>query len=218
MAYIILGAGDAAIENAQILKDCGVVEEIEFIVSEDYYDIAVSSLPHRTMIHVFRYFRAKPSAKFVVGVGAPEVKYSLVKQLREVVSSPNYATFIHPTLFATNPIFAEGVTVMGNCSFALNVAIGRYSHISHACSIGHDTEIDSYCEISPGVDIAGRVKICEGAFIGIGATILPNITIGAWSRVGAGCVVIQDVPPNSTAIGVPGRVARTREKGWHEPK
>jgi acetyltransferase EpsM len=55
------------------------------------------------------------------------------------------------------------------------------------------------------VRLAGRAKIEQGAFIGIGATVLPRITIGYESVIGAGAVVIDDIPPMTTAVGVPAR-------------
>ena len=45
--------------------------------------------------------------------------------------------------------------------------------------------------------------LCDGVFVGNNANILGDITIGENSRVGAGSVVLQDVPPNSTVVGVP---------------
>jgi acetyltransferase EpsM len=50
------------------------------------------------------------------------------------------------------------------------------------------------------------VKIAKGAFIGSGAILLPDVKVGAWSVVGAGSVVISDVPPHSTVFGAPARV------------
>ena len=45
----------------------------------------------------------------------------------------------------------------------------------------------------------------EGALVGIGASVNPGLTIGAWAVVGAGAAVTQDVPAGVTAIGVPAR-------------
>jgi serine O-acetyltransferase len=49
-------------------------------------------------------------------------------------------------------------------------------------------------------------KVRKGVLIGAGAKILGNIEIGSYSRIGAGSVVLFDVPPNCTAAGVPARV------------
>ncbi len=48
--------------------------------------------------------------------------------------------------------------------------------------------------------------------IGLGATVLGPITVGRHSRVGAGSVVVQNVPPHSTVVGVPGRVVSEHAK------
>jgi len=52
----------------------------------------------------------------------------------------------------------------------------------------------------------------EGAFIGSGAKILGDITIGAHARVGAGSVVLKDVPANATVVGVPARIVRLKDE------
>jgi maltose O-acetyltransferase len=54
----------------------------------------------------------------------------------------------------------------------------------------------------------GPVTIDEDAWVGAGAILLPNVTVGAMSIVGAGAVVTESVPPRSTAVGVPARVVK----------
>ena len=43
-----------------------------------------------------------------------------------------------------------------------------------------------------------------------GAKVLGGITVGEYSKIGAGSVVLKDVPPHSTVVGVPGRVVRIK--------
>jgi serine O-acetyltransferase len=65
-----------------------------------------------------------------------------------------------------------------------------------------------------GVTLGGTGKghgkrhptICDGVFIGNNANVLGNISVGQNSRVGAGSVVLNDVPPNSTVVGVPAHI------------
>lgn len=56
------------------------------------------------------------------------------------------------------------------------------------------------------------VRICEGADVGTNAVILPGVTVGSGSIVGAGAVVAEDVPPNTIVAGVPARVIRRRDE------
>jgi len=58
----------------------------------------------------------------------------------------------------------------------------------------------------------GKVIIKDGAHIGIGAIILPNVTIGEGAVIGAGSIVTKDVPPYSLAVGIPAKVIKTYQK------
>jgi serine O-acetyltransferase len=49
-------------------------------------------------------------------------------------------------------------------------------------------------------------KIGNGVLIGAGAKVIGNIKVGACARIGAGSVVVKDVPPNVTVAGVPARI------------
>lgn len=71
--------------------------------------------------------------------------------------------------------------------------------------------LEDFAILSPGVHISGYVTLGEGCYIGTGANIIDRKTIGAWSVVGAGSVVINDVPPYSTTVGVPAKIIKIRE-------
>lgn len=50
--------------------------------------------------------------------------------------------------------------------------------------------------------------IKEGCIVSSGAKVLGNITVGEFSKIGAGSVVLKDIPPHATVVGIPGRVVR----------
>ena len=50
----------------------------------------------------------------------------------------------------------------------------------------------------------------RGVIVGAGAKVMGNITIGEYSKRGTGAVVLKDVPPESTCVGVPGRIVKCR--------
>lgn len=52
----------------------------------------------------------------------------------------------------------------------------------------------------------------HGVLIGAGATVLGGICVGCGTKIGAGTVVVSDLPPHSVAVGVPARVIKTSEK------
>jgi acetyltransferase-like isoleucine patch superfamily enzyme len=58
----------------------------------------------------------------------------------------------------------------------------------------------------------GPVVIEDDCDLGVGAIVLPGVRIGKGSQIGAGAVVVEDVPPYSIAVGVPARVTRERPR------
>ena len=94
--------------------------------------------------------------------------------------------------------------------------LGRRLFIDHATGvvIGETAIVGSDVTMYQGVTLGGTGKqqgkrhptICDNVFIGNNANILGNVTVGENSRVGAGSVVLADVPPNSTVVGVPAHI------------
>ena len=94
--------------------------------------------------------------------------------------------------------------------------LGRRLFIDHATGvvIGETAIVGDDVTMYQGVTLGGTGKqhgkrhptVCDGVFIGNNANVLGNITVGENSRVGAGSVVLSDVPPNSTVVGVPAHI------------
>ena len=100
--------------------------------------------------------------------------------------------------------------------------IGEGFFIDHGMGvvIGETTIIGDNVLVYQGVTLGGTGKergkrhptIGNNVVIGAGAKVLGNITIGDNSYIGSNAVVIKDVPPNSTVVGVPGRVTKQEGK------
>ncbi|MCL6572399.1 MAG: serine O-acetyltransferase [Bacillus sp. (in: Bacteria)] len=94
--------------------------------------------------------------------------------------------------------------------------IGRRLFIDHGMGvvIGETCEIGNNVTVFQGVTLGGTGKekgkrhptLMDNTLIATGAKVLGSITIGENSKIGAGSVVLKEVPPNSTVVGVPGRV------------
>ncbi len=100
--------------------------------------------------------------------------------------------------------------------------IGRGLFIDHGMGvvIGETTEIGDNCTIYQGVTLGGTGKetgkrhptLGNNVMVGSGAKILGPFTVGDNSKIAAGAVVLNEVPPNSTCVGVPARIVKINDK------
>ncbi len=96
--------------------------------------------------------------------------------------------------------------------------IGEGFFIDHGNGvvIGETTEIGNNVTLYQGVTLGGTGKetgkrhptLCDNVMVSVGAKVLGSFTIGENSKIGAGSVVLEEVPPNCTVVGVPGRVIK----------
>lgn len=93
------------------------------------------------------------------------------------------------------------------------VRIGNHVCLSTGVALHtHDGGTWIFREESPDLRVFGPIIIEDNCLIGNNAQILPNVRIGHDSIVGAGSVVIKDVPPNSIVMGIPARRFGSVEK------
>lgn len=93
------------------------------------------------------------------------------------------------------------------------VRIGNNVSLSHCTLLGHDGAIAVLNEAyGAHLDSVGKIDIRDNVFVGWGAIVMPNVTIGPNAIVAAGAVVTKDVPPHSIVGGVPARHLGTVER------
>ncbi len=99
--------------------------------------------------------------------------------------------------------------------------IGRRFFIDHGMGvvIGETAEIGDDCTLYHGVTLGGTTwqagkrhpTLGNNVVVGAGAKVLGPITVGTGGRVGSNAVVVKDVPPGATVVGIPARIVRARE-------
>lgn len=107
-------------------------------------------------------------------------------------------------------------------------SIGESVFIDHGSGlvIGETAVVEDHVTLYHGVTLGATGKpvlpnakrhptVCHHALIGAHAQILGNITIGCHARVGAGAVVVSDVPPYATCVGNPGRIIHPSTQPFH---
>ena len=112
--------------------------------------------------------------------------------------------------------FITGIEIHPGATF------GERVFIDHGMGVvvGETAIVEDDVLIYQGVILGGtstektkrHPTVKKGAIIGAGAKVMGNITIGEYSKIGTGAVVLKDVPSNSTCVGVPGRIVKRKGK------
>jgi acetyltransferase EpsM len=145
----------------------------------------------------------------VAAIGRNQTRKSVVEGVGEL----SWAQAVHPTAWLDPTVqIGEGSVVFGGVIVQPGARIGRHCILNTGCTVDHDCILSDYVHLGPGVHLAGNVAIGEGAFLGIGTQAIPGVSVGCWSQVGAGGVIVLDIPDHVLAVGVPARVVRHLEE------
>jgi sugar O-acyltransferase (sialic acid O-acetyltransferase NeuD family) len=142
----------------------------------------------------------------VVAIGNPRIKRNIIERVKNRYIQ--YPVLIHPGVVIGDMKFntiGEGSIICAGNIITVNVRIGKHVILNLSCTTGHDAVIGDYCSFMPTVNISGEVVIEDNVYIGTGAQIINQLTIGKNTTVGAGAVVSKSLPANCMAVGVPAR-------------
>ena len=141
----------------------------------------------------------------LLGVGDPATKNKIVSSLSN--KKIHFPTLIHPSVQISNDdvTISNGCIICAGTIITCNIKIGSFTTLNLMCTVGHDTIIDDFSSFMPSVNISGEVHIQEKVYVGTGAKIINQLTIGKSTIVGAGAVVSKSLPDYCTAVGIPAK-------------
>lgn len=140
--------------------------------------------------------------------------YRLLKLIRRKYLSLKYMTNLYNHWTIAEYFRAQGAKIGTNCAIDIRrmtepylVNIGNHVFIARDVILHtHEGGVWLLREEFPNIQVFGKIVIEDNCLIGANSHILPNVRIGRNSVVGAGSVVIMDVPPNSIVMGNPARI------------
>jgi acetyltransferase-like isoleucine patch superfamily enzyme len=114
----------------------------------------------------------------------------------------------HHVSIGTLSVVEHHVEIGDNVRIHTQVFVPEFSVLEEGCWIGPNVVLtNAKYPLSPGVkDRLAGPRIQRGAKIGANATLLPGVVVGENALVGAGAVVVRDVPPGAVVVGNPARV------------
>lgn len=144
-----------------------------------------------------------------IGVGDNRARLRLAQWGQE--QGFTFPALVHPrAVVAADVSLGEGAMVAACAVINPGSEVEPFAIINTSSSVDHDCHVGRGVHVGPGARLAGWVTVLEAAFIGVGCSVLPHVTIGAYAQIGAGAVVVRDVQDGVLAYGVPARIPQKR--------
>jgi UDP-N-acetylbacillosamine N-acetyltransferase len=119
------------------------------------------------------------------------------------------ATAVHPrATVAADVVVGAGTVVAAGAVVNPGTRLGENVIVNTCASVDHECTIEDGAMVNAGARLAGRVRVGRAASVEIGAVVTGRRQVGAGAVVGAGSVVLDDVPDGMLAYGTPARVVR----------
>lgn len=148
-----------------------------------------------------------PRDKVFLAVAHPKAK-RMVLEAMGGVEALDWQTYVHP--FAVLSPFARigtGVILTPYAIVAGDAELGNFVFFNSGAATGHDTTIESMTTLFPNSEVCGDCFIGEGSILGIGAYVVPGVSLPAGTRVQAGALVWESPGRAGLLVGNPAKLS-----------
>jgi len=148
---------------------------------------------------------------FIIAVGDNRARAKLFADY--IADGLRPVSVVHPSAVVAQGVdIGEGTLVTAGVVVNVGTRVGANAILNTSCTVDHDCVIGDHVHVGPTTGLCGGVQVGSGALIGVGCSITPLRSVGEWSTVGAGAVVVADVPAREMHVGVPARVMKSTEE------
>lgn len=141
-------------------------------------------------------------------VGSSKTRKQIIQRLGESTYI-HFATVIDPSVQMSSRVeIGEGTMICAGSIITVDVTIGKHNIINLDCTIGHDAVLGDFVTMYPSVNLSGCSMIGAETELGTGMQTIQGMKVGSQTIVGAGAVVIRDIPDRCVAVGAPARVVK----------
>lgn len=145
--------------------------------------------------------------RVIVSIGDNAIRKKIVQRV-----GGNFYRAIHPQAIVSSfSTIGIGTVLMAGAIVNPDAIVGAHCIVNTAAVVEHDCVLEDYVHLSPHVSLAGGVKVGEGTHVGIGACVIQGVSLGKWVTIGAGSVILKDVPDYAVVVGNPGRIIKSKK-------
>ena len=189
----------------------------DLILSNNHLlEYLVDDNPPESFPHHLPIYKPTPellrNKKMIIAIGDNRIREKIYLQIKDLCK---FETMQHNSAYVSRfAEIGEGTVIMPQVCINAEVKIGKHCIINTAAVIEHECLIEDFVHISPKASLAGNIIIRKGAHVGLDANIIQGVTVGRNAVIGAGTVVLHDVPDNAVVVGNPARILRINEEEY----
>lgn len=205
----IIGAGGFGKEVAFLLERMGNWDIIGFFddcnTSEEVYGYKILGNTDNLIDY-------ESKISVVCAIGNSLVRHKIIEK---IINNKNlyFPTVIDPSVIYSESVkLGKGNIICMGSILTVDITIGDFNVINFSSTIGHDVKIGSFNTFFPAVNISGFIETENFIEVGVGTQIIQNLKVGENAIIGAGSVVIRDVPANTLSVGVPSKIIKQRSE------
>ncbi|MEB8330772.1 NeuD/PglB/VioB family sugar acetyltransferase [Flavobacteriaceae bacterium KMM 6897] len=150
----------------------------------------------------------------VVAIGDNWIRQCVVQKIQELVPDLEFISTVHPSAAVSREvILGKGTVVLAGVKISSNAFVGNHCILNTNSILEHDSVMLNYSSLAPLVCVGGGFHLGKCSAICIGVVCIENITVGDHSVIGAGTLVLCDIPNSVLAFGRPAKIIRKRKIG-----
>ena len=150
-------------------------------------------------------------ALYVCAVGGARTRRKIIDRVKSL-GVINFAILLDPDAILSGRVkVGEGSIICAHTIITVDVTIGEHVILNLDCTIGHDAVLHDFVTLYPSVNISGNTTLSECVEMGTGSQIIQGKSIGEEAIIGAGSVVVKDIPAKCTAVGAPAKPIKFHE-------
>ena len=202
----IVGAGGFGREMlawARQAVQCGVEWEVGDFIDDNLTALEGKNTPARIAGRIADH-QPKSDEVFICALGVPALKRKVMELL--LGRGAAFTRLIHRTaVIGDNVDLAAGVIMCPYSIASANNRLGLGVALNLHATVDHDATVDDWSQNNCHSDLTAAYRVGKEVFFGSRVSVIPNVQVGDGAYVGAGSVVLRDVPAGAKVVGSPAR-------------
>jgi len=150
----------------------------------------------------------------IIAIGDNWQRSRMARSIAERTPQLAFVSAVHPSAaIARDVALGAGSVVMPGAVINPGARLGLHCIVNTGATLDHDCRLGDFASLAPGAVLGGNVALGEFAAIMLGAHVIHRRRVGAHAVVGAGALVLEDIPDRAVAYGMPASVVRSRKEG-----